>query len=114
MDPAKTEDLSADEMILVNSFVNARSAFTHTRVGMPPPPTGAEATARGNTALRWIDDPRAKATGPSPTSGAGHAPASQPPDGGSEWMATSQPILDVNEAILWVDDEPLEDSPLSR
>ena len=60
------------------------------------------------------DDPRAKATGPSPTSGAGHAPASQPPDGGSEWMATSQPILDVNEAILWVDDEPLEDSPLSR
>jgi hypothetical protein len=60
-DPTVTEDLSADQLVVVNSFVNGQSALVHSRAALPPPASGAEARKHAATALRWIDEGTAEA-----------------------------------------------------
>ena len=116
VDPAATEDLSADEMLLVNSFVNGRSAFTHTRDGMPSPAMGAAATRATATALRWIDegDENAASNAARPNGSSGQARKNaklsrvgNPADEAAwaRFCASSKPILDYNECFLTDDEE---------
>jgi hypothetical protein len=96
-------------MVLVNSFVNGRSAFTHTRVGMPPPPQGPAATRATATALRWIDegDFAAAPTGraASRDGGVGRVGGAAEEAAWVEFCASSKPILDYNECFLTDDEE---------
>mmetsp|Transcript_68194 Transcript_68194/g.137185 ORF Transcript_68194/g.137185 Transcript_68194/m.137185 type:complete len:309 (+) Transcript_68194:58-984(+) len=115
-DPPPSEDLSADEPILVNSFVNGRSKFTYSSAHLPPPASGADGKRHAPTALRWIDEPKQKReiegneTGNQKGRRNGHV----------EWidddhfLATSKPILDVNEAIIWVDDDGIVSPDTAR
>lgn len=104
VDPAQTEDLSSDELILVNSFVNGRSAFLHSNQGLPPPARGtAEGHCHTATALRWIDEDEPAVRSNRNGHGGG--------DGGGEdakwvYLRDSKPILDVNEAVIWIEEEP--------
>jgi len=121
VDPAATEDLSADEMLLVNSFVNGRSAFTHTRAGMPSPAKGPAATRATATALRWIDEGDENATGsngarPNPSSHnvrtkGGLSRVGNPAEEAAwaKFCASSKPILDYNECFLTDDEEEEEE-----
>jgi hypothetical protein len=118
-DPSLSEDLSADELILVNSFVNGRSKFTYSSAHLPPPASGADARRHAPTALRWIDEPKQK----SPSKSGGHGQLQQQEDRSDrrvDWiddddcLATSKPILDVNEANLWVYDEDTNQPETAR
>lgn len=106
VDPAQTEDLSADELILVNSFVNGRTAFLFSNEGLPPPAQGtAEGHCHAATALRWIDEDQA----PTAASGVlGQSDVGVPgnsEDAKWEYLRDSKPILDENEATTWIEDE---------
>lgn len=89
-DPAETDDLSADELVLVNSFVNGRSAFIHSHSSLPPAPVGNDAKRHKATALKWIDEPK-------------HRESSKDWDDAA--LDNSKPILDINEAIEWIEDD---------
>jgi len=50
-----SDDLTADHLILVNSFVNGRSMFTFNLENLPKP-TADGVQSKKSTAIRWIDD----------------------------------------------------------
>jgi len=60
-DPLASEDLSFDQLVLVNSFVNGQSALVHSHAALPRPPQGDEARKHVATVLRWIDEGTAEA-----------------------------------------------------
>jgi hypothetical protein len=106
-DPTETDDLAADELVLVNSFVNGRSAFIHSHSKLPPPPVGADAQRHKATALRWIDEPPKKSSSVRGSSrgGGGGEKKEEEPDWDDEALENSKPILDINEAIEWIEDD---------
>jgi len=115
-DPPPSEDLSADEPILVNSFVNGRSKFTYSSAHLPPPASGTDGKRHAPTALRWIDEPKQKREIEGNETGNQNGRR----NGHVEWidddhfLATSKPILDVNEAIIWVDDDGIVSPDTAR
>jgi len=81
--PADTDDLSADEMLLVNSFNNGQSMYSHTHEDLPP---HAQAEpVHTATAIKWIDEG----------------------DDGY-FHESSQPIKDFNEAPNIYRDDPFD------
>ncbi len=100
--------------MLVHSFLNGASAFTHTRAGLPPAPTGADAQRHAATRLRWLDEPpRTKPAGGAKDRGGKEAsPPTRESRGevdaslaAESWELTgSKPILGVSEATEFIED----------
>ncbi len=82
--PADTDDLSADELMLVNSFNNSQSMYTHTHENLPPP--AQQEPAHAATAIKWIDE-----------GDDGH------------FDESTQPIKDTNEAPVYYEQDAKPD-----
>mmetsp|Transcript_5590 Transcript_5590/g.6943 ORF Transcript_5590/g.6943 Transcript_5590/m.6943 type:complete len:296 (-) Transcript_5590:97-984(-) len=105
-DPSETDDLSADELVLVNSFVNGKSAFIHSHSELPLPPQGQEAKRHSATSLKWIDEPVKSLS----STNVDWSSCEEKEDAIWELkLANSKPILDINEAIEWIEDDPSDE-----